>query len=271
MSVSRRLFLVGLRSEESPPSPTPSLKVLLPGTQAFDEAVATSYPNLKSVAWYSRINQCMAILSNLGNVKAKAYSVEWILKDDSGQQINLRASFEQKHRMRRGSVRTIGPGGLRLLSPFFNFSPEEYINRLQVVSRAVSTESLPESITLVTASLRGVVFADGTVSGADSAAFLRRYRAMRHAEHDEAQWLAQYLQQPTPSSEEELNTILGQHIQRANSFSQSPGAIYWRTRSQEAAVLKSALQRGGLAALQAATDRRISYAREQLRIAPTDA
>ncbi len=104
------------------------------------------------------------------------------------------------------------------------------------------------------------VFIGGTQAGTRGVDLLSTYDAMRNAEHDEAYSMEQHLQKMTSPTIDSVDSILSTHVERGMSMmGTSVRATYWRSRGQEAAILRRVLSQGGLPTFRLSLDKRLTY------------
>ena len=157
----------------------------------FDYHVSDTYPKMAGHPLYPRARKFMAVLHHEGDKHAKAYRVLWTIQQPGGNPRLLQAVFVQKHCMMRSGVKTVAPGKKRLISPFFNYSTEDYNFR---PDRVFAPGSVEETILsrfpfldaeVDSISVDAVIYSGGTIAGPDQFDFRNRYLASRAAEHDE--------------------------------------------------------------------------------------
>ncbi len=263
-SVGTSLSLL-LHSEAQVAPPALSVNLLGHHHELFEPLLADNYPGVMSSHRYSQIKPFMAILQNNHTLRAIAYSVEWVITDQtSGRQRRLLAHFMSKHRYRLHTARFLEPNSIRLVSPFFNASPIEFAQWTQHLHGHI-----PDNFPFFNAPLESVhldlaIFSDGTFAGPDRNKFRERYIAQRNAEHHEGVSVMQHLEANSDLSQ--INALLSKHVKHAASAQGgTPQAIYDRARGQEALILQHVLSTQGGDALRADVARRSSFRRDVLR------
>ena len=88
------------------------VRLISPAESEFDSRVSSSYAGITTLELYPQIKQFMAILAHEGEVPATAYSVVWILQEESGRQRTMHAHYIGKHDMPENAVRNLTPGSL---------------------------------------------------------------------------------------------------------------------------------------------------------------
>lgn len=277
---TRRSFLVasvgtylsiGTRLESQNPSNSLCMRMIAHDHDLFEPLIAANYPGVLDAKLYHKMKPFMAIIKHEGASKAKSYAVQWSIREKgSGQPRRLLAHFLMKHSTPPRFAKTIEPGAVRLISPFFNCSPDEFSRWKQHVHSTVPGGFPYMEAEISSVDLDVAIYANGTTEGPDRNRFLNRYLAARNAEHDEGVSVARRLRAGAGSNE--LEDLFLKHLQKGLAAQGvSPQALYDRARGQEAAILHNLLANRGLETLKQNVARRVRYPRDPFSFSMVDA
>jgi hypothetical protein len=167
-----------------------SLTLIRPSDPIFDGMLDSYFPGLSDEAGYrTSIKPFLVIVENDTALPAVAYAVTWTVHYGSGPVCSPRAVYVNRPLMERRSTTYISPGEVRLVSPMFNVSPQEYVHSPSFARWYPAIDFFVRwaaGSTSVDVAMDGVVYADGTFIGPDRTRVLERYVMARFAARDEA-------------------------------------------------------------------------------------
>lgn len=159
-----------------------SLTLIQPTDRNFDSTLDAYFPGLSEEENYPQaIRPFLVIVRNDNGSTAVAYSITWTVHYAGGSVRPLRALFVNRPLMDQGAVTYLTPGEVRLISPMFNLTPEEYGHYESIAPLYPGSRKL----TSVDADVDGVVYGDGTFIGPDTTKVLQRYAMAQFATRDE--------------------------------------------------------------------------------------
>jgi hypothetical protein len=244
MALSNPMYL----SAQTPSSQ--QLTLIKPGDGDFEPTLTANFPGIEDLNGYSAIQPFLALLRNDTLHFASAYLVEWDTSFSDGQLRKLGISFIQKDSKASDNI-AFAPGKLRLVSPAFNVSPEEYMGMKQFLGSLISTmgSRAPFSsanVVSINATVDATIYENGTLIGPDRNHLLIKFQAIEKAEHDEAASVMTLLSSNAENAAivAELTTdVQAGHVSTARGDSSSLYAFY---RGREAQALLNLYQHRGV-------------------------
>lgn len=190
------------RSQRQAPSGTGTQSILLlhPADPSYNQALDGNFAGIRGVEGFSQIEPLLAIIENESAKPVMGYEIDWsVEKAGSTTQLASLTVLQQPTAQSPlvGQTVELKPGEKQLVSPFFNWSSEQFPAMLQqgVVKLLFQTSLTNSLITQVQASqmvkvsLDGAIFNDGSFAGTDRMRFLEQFQAEQQAEKDEADWV----------------------------------------------------------------------------------
>ena len=257
-SCPKSLSLVFLFCASLAPSPSKAqsvpvrqLTLIQPNDPGFDDLLTTNFPGLDSLDGYATYRPFLVLLRNDTLHSARAYSIAWDIQYPGGPN-QIETDFIQKYHQSKAQARAFASGELRLIAPFFNTSPQEYVIRRTIIANRMSAfvNHLPYSasnIKSVSPTVDAAIFDDGLYIGPDRFFLLTRYQCMREVEHDLAEALLKVMDSKGPT--DEVVSILQRDIQAglaANTSSRERAAICALYRGEQAQMLLGLYRTGGV-------------------------
>ena len=235
-----------------------SLTLVKPTDPDFESTLDSYFPGLSLEDGYQQaIRPFLVILRNDSGLPAAAYAITWTARYESGWVRPLRNMFVNRPLMLRLAMTYIPPEGVRLISPLFNVTPNEYGSHPNF-AQMYPAENYPSSNELasVDPNVDGVVYNDGTFIGADTTHILQRYVMARFADRDEALAALNLITSSTAPQlmvAQQLQETLDQQIQLGGRVSKRTLlARYVRARDRSAQDVQRILSDRGLTGLETA-------------------
>jgi hypothetical protein len=213
------------------------------------------FPNLSYEDGYQKsVRPFLVIVENDTGLPAAAYAITWTARYEDGGVNVVRNMFANRALMLPLVVSYIPPGGVRLISPFFNVTPSQYQSHPNFAQMYPAANYPPaDGLASVEPEVDGVVYTDGTFIGPDRTLILQRYVVGRFAERDEALEVLKFIESAMagPLLAPQLLQMLNQEVQRDNkAYKRTLLARYVRARDRSAQDVERILRDHGLAGLQ---------------------
>lgn len=235
------------------------LTLIQPNNPNFDTVLNQNFPGLQQLAAYQNMRPFLLILQNGTSYPVEAYAVTWETRAPDGHIMRSQVSYIQKHYLPRTELRPLIPGETRLLSPYFNIGPAQYLVQHDTVGQLMASVTAHSPIvsqhlfTSVAAYIDSVIFADGAYTGPDHFQLVLRYQALRDAERDEANSILPLVESNAPA--EQVQEALRQDAEKGLRVKTVPGhpdhdALYTLYRGRQAQQLITAYKSGGYSILQ---------------------
>lgn len=219
-----------------------SLTLINPSDANFSALLDEYFPGVSSVPNFQNMRPYLMLIRNDTALPAVAYALKWDVVYQYGGSQTLEKDYVLRP-LDQGSNIALPPGSIRLISPLFNLTPQEY----QAAGDFAELYSGPlPSITEVDPSVDGVAYSDGTYSGPEGAQVCQRYVTARFAAHDEAVSVLTLLISGTPLAT--LLSTLSMQIQRGLWLHGTDAMdMYVYARGQSARDVKILILRDGQA------------------------
>jgi hypothetical protein len=174
-----------------------SVSLLPASSPAFGPTVERLFPGLASQSGFQAIRSMTFLLQHKSGPGVRAFSVTLAITNPSGVQETSLFFYSQTtvNSLMSGKRHLLRKGRSRLVSPFFNWQPDEYTR----VSTTLDWDAMlnqnklrklvlqqAKTATEIHVQLDAVVFADWTVAGPDKTNLARHLMIRRNADHDEA-------------------------------------------------------------------------------------
>jgi hypothetical protein len=255
------------------------LTLVHPEDSAFDSLLNANFPGIQNLESYGAIRPFLVVLRNDTSHRGRAYVIQWEIQRSDGMLDGLQAHHIQKPFAPGKDRRTLVPSEVRLISPFFDLSPAEYLAQKSSLGSWMTAHSSlrPYSfvnILTITATVDAVIYEDGTYVGTDRFQLLTRYQALRDAERDESAAVLQLLSaNPAPA---DIVALLERDAQAGLAVKLSPARDantlyvmeYPLQRGYEAQMLLALYRQSGLQALKDRAMVVASYPRETIARLP---
>ena len=225
-----------------------SLVALTAETVGFDARVEQTYPGITHVAQYRTMRPFLVLLVNQNASTVEAYAVRWRVATPGGDPQELTTSFIRRHFLTPDVDQAIASNAVRLVYPLFNLSPAEYVAERDFAQRyPASVYPQGSSSPAVQGSLDGVVYADGSFSGADTTRIWELYKCSQNGERDEA--IAVLEMDGAHASGDEMRRRLDRDVMRGIYVQgQDLQAMYQHARGESADRMRVQLRLVGQAA-----------------------
>lgn len=218
---------------------TPHLTLVLPQDQTFDAVIQENYPGLASQDNYTNIKPYLVILENNTELAATAYDIEWtvVLADQSLRYQDYRYFYQSL--TPAGYSKILHKGEMRLLSPVFSLSPQEYVEQSAYVGSLAPHDLISFSnINTAYALMDGALFEDGRFTGSNRQMLLEQIQSSETAQHDESVIILDKL-----NAGESLGELLSFLDLQTKKFSIPTGSLrsqhYQYAMAREAETLRS--------------------------------
>ena len=175
---------------------TVGLTLVSPADPDFTNLLDNNFNGISSLPDYQALRPFLAIVRNESPQVFKAYSVAWNIQGESGVSHLVSVQYVFRHLAPANQNKVLRPGSLRLLSPLFNLSPQEYRENHDFIHRYPASTLPPFRSVRIDASVDGEIDSDGTADGPNLTHLHELYKATRNAEHDEAVSLLARLRGP---------------------------------------------------------------------------
>ena len=256
------------------------LTLVQPGDPDFSILIDTYYPGLRSLPDYESIRPFLGLLRNDTASTAYAYAVVWDLHYADGAIKPISTYFVKRHWILTGEDRVLRSHDIRLLSPLFDLSSDEYRSNRDFV-HAYPAFMFPRlgQADFVKAEIDGAVFAGGVFSGDNRTHLAERFESALNAEHDEGVVIQRYLRSHVPASIPGTLAVLDEDIRNGQDLKGSAPdskvgeslngtdlqSMYLFDRENEARRLRSLLLRSGVDELKRRADAMAQYHFERLQ------
>ncbi len=233
-----------------------SLTLIKPTSPDFESTLDTYFPGLSEVDGYQQaIRPFLVIVRNDRSQPAAAYAIVWTEHYADGSVRSRRAVYVNRPLLPRGAMTYLPPGDIRLISPMFNVTPDEY-ERYSSPAQFSPASSFPPSqgLASVDANVDGVVYTDGTFIGPDKTRVLQRYVMSKFAARDEALSALDLINSSTAPPlmiVGQLEKMFSKEFQwELEAYQHTLLALYVKDRGSTAMDLRRILQSRGLAGLE---------------------
>jgi hypothetical protein len=232
---------------------------------SFVSKLSSLFPGLLKDPYFQKMQSHSVLISNVSNHPISAYSTHWKAMTATGGYETLLRHYAHRtskhHQTARlgvkgnktrftGKVPVLAVGETRLLTPYFNWSPDHYQANpkpqwnkilMQSASRQFFLYELSNS-TAVKVTIDSVIVNGKTVVGADQANLAKVFRVTRNAEHDEANAILKLVR--SGASMDQIASALQDHAtSKLPSRRQASHRLYVSVRRRQAQVLSRRLQR----------------------------
>jgi len=245
------------------------LTLIEPSDPMFDAEMSVFFSDYETLPAYQQWKPFLVILRNDTQKTARAYEVIWhllsqepstgeISEEVFGRQSAITTPLEIR---RPGGVwqgdKSIRPGEVRLLSPFFNGR----IGQLADFNFFHSPSDLPNirSGSVIKPQLDCVIYGDGSIAGPNKSRLALRYFVTRDAQHDEALAVARRLRASPNAPELKSALATRSRIGSSNRFSNNRALpVYIHSRAVAAQELDAILERDGYSKLKEVVEELVS-------------
>jgi hypothetical protein len=179
-----------------------AIRVVTESDTDFIPLLLSYYPGLSSLPDFNSRAHTLAILLNQGDQPVPAYSVQWNEQSSEGDSHPIATSmFIERHSLPSDLSKKMDVGSVRLISPLFNLSPNEYASNKDF-AEFYKVTLLPRVIPNMQLSITvdGVFLKDGSVAGSHADKLSAHYKCARNADHDEAIAVLAAMDQTSSSS-----------------------------------------------------------------------
>lgn len=188
------------QSQTSSGPGSPAIVLLHPADSGYNKALDANFAGIRGVEGFSQIEPLLAVIENESAKPVVGYEIDWSAeKAGSATQLASLTVLQQPTAQSPlvGQTVELKPGEKQLVSPFFNWSSDQFPAMLQqgvvkLLFQTNLTNSLVtqiQSAPMVQASLDGAIFNDGSFIGTDRMRFFEQVQAEQQAEKDEADWV----------------------------------------------------------------------------------
>lgn len=188
-----------LRLPESKAVPY-SLTLITPSQANFDSALESYFPGiLDGVSDFQATRPYLVMIRNDTASAAIAYVIRWKVSYQDGKSRAFSSTSILSPLTHLANV-TLMPGGIRLVSPSFNWSPNQYQpgSLTGWLSQASLVSPPPAGIASSVPEVTGVVWSGGDYSGPEGGQVWRLWTVARFAAMDEARYVMRALGSSTP-------------------------------------------------------------------------
>jgi hypothetical protein len=230
---------------------------------SFISKLNNLFPSLLNDPYFQKIKSHSVLISNVSNQVISAYSTHWKATTATGGYETLLRHYAHRTSMRHqtarfgvmgnktrftGKVPVFAVGETRLLTPYFNWSPDYYQANpkpqwnkilMQSASRQFFLYELSNS-TAVKVTIDSVIVNGKTVVGPDRANLAKVFRVTRNAEHDEANAILKLVK--NGASADQITSALQDHASsKLPSRRHASHRLYVSVRRRQAQVLSRRL------------------------------
>jgi hypothetical protein len=230
----------------------PGLKIIPATDSQFPTLLDQNYTGLFGDPEANALQPLMLMIRNATDQNVSAFTMTWRFHSSSGnsEYHDYYVVSAAQNRLVTGAVPVIAKGGLRLISPFFSWSPKGYASQPKPLdwSKILSHNTLTGyrshemiNATVIGYRLDAVIYNNASIEGPDRGKLARLYTATRNGEHDEAVSVHHLIlkNQPPPS----IDQLLTKSITTAPSSPDSRVMNrYTDARRRQAAYLLYALR-----------------------------
>ena len=251
----------GAGVQQSVPMPPVKSLVVHRHTDAdFQTKVSSGFPSLTRWSQYQRLAPLIVTLSNVSLKSTGTYCVLWQLTDAAGLTHFMHCTHIRKHYNLPGTLRTLQPNDVRLVSPFFNFSSAEYPSDPEQLTPRIPAQVPWLDAVTVTAQVDAIIAEDNTFEGQDLFQLRRQYALRRNAEHDAGVSLRLFLRKNPNATAQDIDAALSSlAAQSIVSSGTAANNIYEHGRAQEAQNLRGTLRWHGVAGVIQEAAKRARY------------
>ena len=226
----------------------------------FNQAVEESFPGLQNDPVFKMIAPLAALVIHHRGPAIKAYTISYAITTQTGTYEDALFHYslaggkiisQNKMAIISGVRDIIKPAGIRLVTPYFSWTPEYFMENPQpnwekfikpVEPGAFLTHEL-QNATQVKIGLNGVIFSDHKIVGPDNHMLARRFYVQRNAEHDEGLSIWKMLR--SNASDSEIADTLLSHYRSPRSNTTKNKYWYTLARRRQAGVLYEYLYAAG--------------------------
>lgn len=180
-----------------------TLTAIAAGQEEFDEQVNASFPGLLQDVRFQAVKATAILIHNPTKAKVKAFTVTWAFSTSTGNHETTLihhtkpgSYLKERHRhaVRSAEKAVLAPGAVRLITPFFSWTPAHYAKHQSTVwARSVPKDTLRVFLanelarsSAVTARLGNVAYRSKKLMSQKDLVFFRHLDIKRNAQHDEA-------------------------------------------------------------------------------------
>lgn len=201
----------------------------VPSDPNFASKLNTLFPGLLDDPVFQKIQSHAVLISNVSDEVVNACSTHWrVATPTNGYETTIRHYFHptaMRHKSAHfgvkgnrtrftGKIPLLKVGASRLVTPYFNWSPQYYRKNPRPMWKKILTEKESRKFflyelsmaTSVQVSIDAVIVRDKALIGEDKSNLGKAFRATRNAEHDEAVEVLQYI--ATGASPDQIKTFL---------------------------------------------------------------
>jgi hypothetical protein len=252
-------------STDVPPSDSHVVRLLSPADSEFDSVLDSVYPGLRSSSTFEKLRPNTILVSNESGQPVHAFVIKWTSRTNGAAPIVTYTPYLKsagRDRLVTGGV-VLAANEVRLLSPSFAFFQRQSFSALSAQIRA--NVEVADRDAVISSSIDGVVFQDGTFAGPDEARLQDRFECERSGQHDEGYSMTLALRNQL--SDDEIAAKLNEHIQKGWTYRGRVNreSFYHVSRGNEAQLLLQLLKQGGRTKFQEAVTQLLKMPRVQLR------
>lgn len=235
-------------------APGRAVSIVRPSESAFENYLDTQFPQLRQDPQFQSIAPLAFLMVHTSGPPIHAHSTTWDISTAAGTFKKTFFFYSQPgpQLLISGSRKLLASGEMRLVSPFFNWTPDTFRQKAPVDWEKIWSrgelqlflKQQANDISNVAVRLDAVIYSDFVMIGPDDWNLANHFRARRNGEHDEAHSLLGLTRLDSPADRIRAQLTRDQTIQgaaagRAISRSQVFVVKYWRARTRQAAALKS--------------------------------
>lgn len=241
------------------------LRLLAPADPQFDSVLDAAYPSLRSTFPFQELKPNTVLVSNESEQSVHAFVVKWTLQAAGGlPAVTYTPYFKSagRDRLVTGGV-VLAPKEVRLLSPSFAFLKGQSLNAFSAQIRSNIRVASVDAV--VSGSIDGVLFQDGTFVGPDEARLQDHFECERNGQHDEGYSMTLAIRKQL--SDDEIVAKLNEHIQKGwtSRAGTDRESLYYVARGNEAQLLLQLLKQAGRAKFEQVVSQLAKMPRTQLR------
>jgi ribosomal protein L14E/L6E/L27E len=232
----------------------------------FSSELDRLFPGLRQDPVFKRIETQAVLITNVGGRNIRAHDTSWTAMTSSGTIAVIRSHYfhpRGRHPNKvhfgvkgnktcfTGKIPLIKPGMTRLLTPYFNWSPNYYLTHSTPNWQKLFTSNTSRrkflaafsNATNIEVTVNTVIFNRKHMVGSDNGNLSGVYRKSRNAEHDEAVGILKAIKKG--ASMDKVATILHNHATKKipKSDGNAEKTTYLSVRKRQAKVLLRRLKR----------------------------
>ncbi len=206
----------------------PGLTAITAGQDGFDEQVNASFPGLLQDVRFQAVKATAILIQNPTKARVKAFTVTWAFTTATGSHETTLIHHTKpgsyvkerhRHAVQSAEKAVLAPGAVRLITPFFSWTPAHYAKH----QATVWTRSLPKDTlrvflanemarcSAVTVRLGNVAYRSKKLTSQKDLVFFRHLDIKRNAQHDEA--VSVQRKMAAGGSHAEVHALLREHQQ----------------------------------------------------------